>query len=251
LGLVDDAVVEAFLRHPYFFKMPPKSLDRNDFPALPSMVEGLSDADAAATLTACVAAAVARGAEHFPTPVERFLVTGGGRLNAAMMEALAERLTAEVQPIEAVDLNGDMLEAQAFAYLAMRVLLGLPTSAHYVAAKHGVVGLTKTAAMEYAQDGIRVNCVNPGYVTTPMTARAVESRLEAMMAKDPAERITSAGEVAERLRRWAPAGPAGLASLAVAGAAAIGAVTAIEFAFDGMQTQAAAAEVEADRKSVV
>ena len=48
-------------------------------------------------------------------------------------------------------------------------LIGLATSAHYVAAKHGVVGLTKSAAIEYAQDGIRVNCVNPGYVATPMT----------------------------------------------------------------------------------
>ncbi len=45
-------------------------------------------------------------------------------------------------------------------------LIGLATSAHYVAAKHGVVGLTKSAAIEYAQDGIRVNCVNPGYVAT-------------------------------------------------------------------------------------
>ena len=48
-------------------------------------------------------------------------------------------------------------------------LIGLATSAHYVAAKHGVVGLTKSTAIEYAQDGIRVNCVNPGYIATPMT----------------------------------------------------------------------------------
>ena len=49
-------------------------------------------------------------------------------------------------------------------------LVGLPTASNYVAAKHGVVGITKTAAMEYAQDNIRVNCVNPGYIKTPMTA---------------------------------------------------------------------------------
>ena len=139
-GRVDEAVVEAFLRHPYFFKMPPKSLDRNDFPGLPSMVADLSDADAAATLTACVAAAVARGAEHFPTPVARVLVTGGGRLNATMMEALAQRLSVEVQPIDAVDLNGDMLEAQAFAYLAVRVMKGLPTSAPMTTGVPAAVG---------------------------------------------------------------------------------------------------------------
>ena len=54
----------------------------------------------------------------------------------------------------------------------------MPTSGHYVAAKHGVVGLTKTAAIEYAKDGIRVNCVNPGYITTPMTKEVVETRLD-------------------------------------------------------------------------
>ncbi|MCF8486252.1 MAG: anhydro-N-acetylmuramic acid kinase [Rhodobacteraceae bacterium] len=139
-GTVDEGMVDGFLRHPYFYKMPPKSLDRNEFPALLSMVAALCDADAAATLTACVAAAVARGAEHFPTPVGRFLVTGGGRLNAAMMEALATRLRAEVHPVEAVGLNGDMLEAQAFAYLAVRVLKGLPTSAPMTTGVPAAVG---------------------------------------------------------------------------------------------------------------
>jgi anhydro-N-acetylmuramic acid kinase len=126
---VDEAVVTAFLDHPYFFKMPPKSLDRNDFPALLPAVARLTDADAAATLTACAAAAVARGAEHFPAPVTQVLVCGGGRLNGALMAALAERMAARVAPVEAVGLNGDMLEAQAFAYLAVRVMRGLPTSA--------------------------------------------------------------------------------------------------------------------------
>src|SRR6201747_405302 len=55
-------------------------------------------------------------------------------------------------------------------------LIGLATSGHYVAAKHGVVGLTRSAALEYALDGIRINCVNPGYITTPMTHKTVEER---------------------------------------------------------------------------
>ena len=128
-GTVDAAVVDAFLAHPYFYKMPPKSLDRNDFPALLPAVDHLPDADAAATLTACAAAAVARGAEHFPAPVAQVLVCGGGRHNGAMMAELARRLDLPVHPVEAIGLNGDMLEAQAFAYLAVRVLRGLPTSA--------------------------------------------------------------------------------------------------------------------------
>jgi anhydro-N-acetylmuramic acid kinase len=92
-------------------------------------VADLSDADAAATLTAACAAAVARGAEHFPTPPARMLVTGGGRHNATLMAMLGDRLSCPVDPVEAVGLNGDMLEAQAFAYLAVRVARGLPTSA--------------------------------------------------------------------------------------------------------------------------
>ena len=76
-------------------------------------------------------------------------------------------------------------------------LVGLPTSSHYVAAKHGVVGLTKTAAIEYAQDGIRVNCVNPGYIKTPMTDDIMKSRYEEIMAKVPMHRLGSAEEIAE------------------------------------------------------
>ena len=127
-GRVDEAAVARFLDHPYFFKMPPKSLDRNEFHAALQAVDALSPPDAAATLTAIAAASVARGAEHFPSPVTRLLVTGGGRHNAAMMRELATRLSCPVEPIEAAGLNGDMLEAQAFAYLAVRVMRGLPTS---------------------------------------------------------------------------------------------------------------------------
>lgn len=127
-GKVDDAAVSAFLDHPYFYKMPPKSLDRNDFAFTFQTLSEKSPEDAAATLTAIAAASVVRGAEHFPRPVSRLLVTGGGRHNATMMRELAARLACPVEPIEAAGLNGDMLEAQAFAYLAVRVMRGLPTS---------------------------------------------------------------------------------------------------------------------------
>ncbi len=76
-------------------------------------------------------------------------------------------------------------------------LIGLPTSAHYVAAKHGVVGLTKTAAIEYAEDGIRVNCVNPGYVSTPMTEEMMKARRDELMANVPMHRMGTPEEIAE------------------------------------------------------
>ena len=128
-GTPDDAVLAAFLRHAYFHRMPPKSLDRNDFPDLAGAVAHLSDGDAAATLIACAVAAVARGLEHCPTPPARALVTGGGRHNGALMAGLARALPCPADPVEAAGLDGDMLEAQAFGFLAVRVARGLPTSA--------------------------------------------------------------------------------------------------------------------------
>lgn len=126
-GRPDQAVLTAFLAQSYFHRMPPKSLDRNAFHDLLPAVAHLSDADAAATLTHACAQAVARGAEHFPAPITRLLVAGGGRHNAALMAALRGLLPG-VEDIDATDLNGDMLEAQAFGYLAARVRRGLPTS---------------------------------------------------------------------------------------------------------------------------
>jgi anhydro-N-acetylmuramic acid kinase len=127
-GRPDKGVLARFLAHPFFARMPPKSLDRNDFPDLPRAVEGLSDADAAATLTAAAARAVAAGFDHLPAVPGRLLVTGGGRHNATLMAMLANALPCPVDPVEAAGLDGDMLEAQAFAHLAVRVMRGLPTS---------------------------------------------------------------------------------------------------------------------------
>ncbi|WP_149142937.1 anhydro-N-acetylmuramic acid kinase [Gemmobacter caeruleus] len=127
-GRAQGQLIAGFLASAYFHRIPPKSLDRNDFHDLLAAVADLDDADAAATLTRAAAEAVARGAEHFPAPISRLLVTGGGRLNATLMAHLAELVPCPVAPVEAVGLNGDMLEAQAFAYLAVRVARGLPTS---------------------------------------------------------------------------------------------------------------------------
>ncbi len=103
-------------------------------------------------------------------------------------------------------------------------LIGLATSAHYVAAKHGVVGLTKSAAIEYAQDGIRVNCVNPGYVATPMTKETIEERGQDILAKVPMRRFGVPSEIAEAVA-WMCSDKASFmtgASHVVDGGAAVG-----------------------------
>lgn len=128
-GRVDDAVLRRFLKDRYFFRMPPKSLDRNAFPELIKGVADLSDADAAATLTEAVAASAALALEHCDTAPVRLYVTGGGRRNPEIMRRLARRVDCPVIPVEAAGLDGDMIEAQAFAYLAVRVARGWATTA--------------------------------------------------------------------------------------------------------------------------
>jgi len=127
-GQVETGALELFLAEPYFARMPPKSLDRNDFAEMVALVGELSDADAAATLTAMCAAGVAEAMQHCPQPPQRVLVTGGGRHNPVLMQMLRAGLDCPVAPVEDVGLDGDMLEAQAFGYLAVRVARGLPTS---------------------------------------------------------------------------------------------------------------------------
>lgn len=127
-GQVETGALELFLAEPYFARMPPKSLDRNDFSQMIGLVGELADADAAATLTAMCAAGVAEGMQHCPEPPSEVLVTGGGRHNPVLMEMLAAGLACPVRAVEDVGLDGDMLEAQAFAYLAVRVARGMATS---------------------------------------------------------------------------------------------------------------------------
>src|SRR6476620_9116221 len=70
-------------------------------------------------------------------------------------------------------------------------LIGLPTSSAYVAAKHGVIGLTKTAALEYADDRIRVNAVCPGFNRTPMTAETQKERADQITSRTPLGRLAN------------------------------------------------------------
>ncbi|MBP2230205.1 anhydro-N-acetylmuramic acid kinase [Azospirillum agricola] len=125
-GRVDAAALAALLRHPYFDRPAPKSLDRDAFD--PAPVAGLAVADGAATLTAFTAESVARIVPHLPAAPRRWLVCGGGRHNATLMAMLAERLGVPVAAVETVGWDGDALEAQAFGYLAVRSRLGLPLS---------------------------------------------------------------------------------------------------------------------------
>ena len=127
-GRVDQTIVAALMRDPYFDRAPPKSLDRNHFHDAAQAVERLSDADGAATLAAFTIEATAAAARLFALAPTRWLVCGGGRRNPTLMNGLAARLATRIEPVEAIGFDGDVVEAQCFAYLALRSRAGLPIS---------------------------------------------------------------------------------------------------------------------------
>lgn len=127
-GRLDEAVLAELLANPFFATKPPKSLDRNDFHARAKIVEALQPADQIATLTAFTVRATTAILAHMPQKPQRWLVTGGGRHNRAMMAGFSTALGVPVEPVEAVGWNGDLLEAECFAYLAQRSRRGLPLS---------------------------------------------------------------------------------------------------------------------------
>ena len=125
-GTVSQDVVADYLADPFFDRPPPKSVDRLDFSL--DAAAGLSVEDGAATLVEVTAAAVVQAVAHLPEAPARWYVTGGGRRNRFMMARLAARLGVLCDPVEALGWQGDALEAQAFAFLAMRSRRGLPLS---------------------------------------------------------------------------------------------------------------------------
>ncbi|MGF1657867.1 MAG: anhydro-N-acetylmuramic acid kinase [Rubrimonas sp.] len=127
-GRADAALVARWLADPFFAAPPPKSLDRDRFKRALDDCAGLSVEDGAATLALYTVESVAAALRLMPSPPARWLVCGGGRRNAALMQGLRRRINAPVAPVEDVGLDGDMLEAQAFAHLAIRGARGLPTT---------------------------------------------------------------------------------------------------------------------------
>ena len=123
-GSVHEPSLHYYLSLPHFAKLPPKSLDRNAFP--PEVVAELSPADGAATLTAFTAESIAKAREHFPEQPALWIISGGGRRNRTLMSAIAARVENAVVPAEALHFDGDNMEAEAWAYLAVRSLEGLP-----------------------------------------------------------------------------------------------------------------------------
>ena len=125
-GSVNQNVLKELLKHSYFERNPPKSLDRNEFSL--RLLKNCSLEDGAATLSAFTVEAVKLTQTYFPRSVKSWIVCGGGRHNDYILSKLRDRLEQPVLNAEDIEWQGDAIEAQAFAYLAVRSNLGLPIS---------------------------------------------------------------------------------------------------------------------------
>jgi len=125
-GRVNEQRLASMLEHPFFSQPLPKSLDRNTFSA--DLVDGLSPADGAATLSAFVGAAIGKALDQLPRRPEKLIVAGGGRKNPTLIDAIRTRAHVDTSLAEDVGWRGDAIEAECFAYLAVRALRTLPLS---------------------------------------------------------------------------------------------------------------------------
>ncbi len=130
--------LSALMANPYFKRPPPKSLDRDAFTL--EALDGVGLEDGAATLAALTAFAVAGAAGRAEKRPQHWYLCGGGRHNAAITGHLEQMLgKTSLEPVEALGLDGDFIEAQAFAYLARRSVAGLPLSSESTTGCGGAV----------------------------------------------------------------------------------------------------------------
>lgn len=179
---------------------------------------------AQAVVDAIVAAGGTAAALRQDTAVEEdskaaveFAVTTYGQLDLAVNNAgigggiapIAQSSTDDWRRTIDINLNGvfyglryqleHMMTRGSGAVVNVSSILGTngqANSAAYVSAKHAVVGLTKTAALEVSPHGIRVNAVGPGYINTPLLDNAPQEMLDGLVGLHPAGRLGNAEEVA-------------------------------------------------------
>ncbi|MBA3813884.1 MAG: anhydro-N-acetylmuramic acid kinase [Alphaproteobacteria bacterium] len=128
LGQVNPKLLDKWLIHAYFNQAAPKSLDRGTFKVFLEDVRPLPFEDGVATLTALTAATLEKALDHLSERPTSYLVAGGGAHNVTLLRMMADRLKAPITKVSDQGWDGDALEAQAFAYLAVRSLKQLPLS---------------------------------------------------------------------------------------------------------------------------
>ncbi len=125
-GSINFDFINSFLSHPYFELNYPKSLDRDQFSY--DQIDEMSLEDGCATLTKLIGENVSKAIDLLPNRPESIIVSGGGRKNLSIMKVLSESTNIKSESIEKYGLRGDAIEAEAFAFLAVRSFMNLPLS---------------------------------------------------------------------------------------------------------------------------
>jgi len=125
-GSVDKNILDSYLNDPYYDSLPPKSLDVNDFNLSP--VRGLSLEDSVATLSELTSLTIVNALNFFNIKPKKIILCGGGRKNKYIFERIKKLSNISTNNIDEYKINGDFIESQAFAYLAIRSFLKKPIS---------------------------------------------------------------------------------------------------------------------------
>jgi anhydro-N-acetylmuramic acid kinase len=125
-GTVDKNILDSFLSDPFYNSLPPKSLDVNDFNLSP--LRGLDLKDSVATLSELTSLTVFNALNFFNSKPKEIILCGGGRKNKYISERIKKLSNILTNNIDEYKMNGDFIESQAFAYLAIRSLLKKPIS---------------------------------------------------------------------------------------------------------------------------
>ena len=125
-GSVEKNILENYLSDPYYESLPPKSLDVNDF-SLDSL-KNLSLENSVATLSELTSLTIVNALNFFTLKPKEIILCGGGRKNKYIYERIKELSNIEINNIDKYKINGDFIESQAFAYLAIRSFLKKPIS---------------------------------------------------------------------------------------------------------------------------
>ncbi len=126
-GKSSSDVVKKFLKSEFFYKPPPKSLDR-DFFNYNLIPKNLSPEDGASTAVDFVVGSIKKSESIIPYKPDLWIVSGGGRKNESIMSGLSSALSSPVRTVDSFGHRGDFIEAEAFAYLAVRRIINLPTT---------------------------------------------------------------------------------------------------------------------------
>ena len=128
-GTVDFLLADRILQNEIFHKLPPKSFDRDDFAEIISPINNLKIEDALATFAYMHAKVLNMNIELLEEKPQEIFICGGGRKNIALMDEMKKHIIGcDIRSVEEIGLNGDAIEAEAFAFLGIRSLLNLPIS---------------------------------------------------------------------------------------------------------------------------